>query len=340
MKRRKTVRYRLLAWVLLISLILIQMPSLALASELENENLAQSEEDVLIQTDATDDASDSEAEPAAASGAGDDKTVIPSNNVKAGSSIIGIAGEIAIYKYDANEQNQLLGAKFQLTESSILYDNIQTTDGNGYAVFTLFKSGYAGDYTLTEITPPTGYAALAPMSITIDAAGAITEINGTAIPAGAANGTIISDSAGNVICVVSPNRLFMVLYGQEEEESTTTSTVTKVWNDNNDQDGKRPTSIQVQLYTDGTAEGSAVTLTEAGGWTYTWNNLPEKQNGTDIVYAVTETGVPTGYTSSTSENGGTFTITNSYTPETVDVSGEKIWDITMTRMGNARQASR
>ena len=91
-------------------------------------------------------------------------------------------------------------------------------------------------------------------------------------------------------------------------------------------DGKRPNSIQVQLYADGTAEGSAVTLTEVGGWTYTWNNLPEKQNGTDIVYTVTETGVPTGYTSSTGENGGTFTITNSYTPETVDIEGTKTWD--------------
>jgi len=216
------------------------MPSLALASELENENLAQSEEDVLIQTDATDDASDSEAEPAAASGAGDDKIVIPSNNAKASGTITGTVGEIAIYKYDANEQNRLSGAEFRLTESSIPYDVTQTTNANGYAVFTLSTSGYAGNYTLTEITPPAGYAALDPMSITIDAAGAITAINGTAIPAGAAYGTIIYDSANNAICKVSPDRLFMVLYDQE---STAIRTVTKVWDDTNDQDGKRPTSI-------------------------------------------------------------------------------------------------
>ena len=113
------------------------MPSLALASELENESLAQSEEDVLIQTDATDDASNSEAEPAAASGAGDDKTVIPSNNAKAS----GTVGEIAIYKYNANGQIRLPGAEFRLTESSIPYDDRQTTNTNGYAVFTLSTSG-------------------------------------------------------------------------------------------------------------------------------------------------------------------------------------------------------
>ena len=182
------------------------------------------------------------------SGAGADKPLTATNNVKASGTITGNAGEIAIYKFDANEQIRLSDAKFQLTESNIPYDDTKTTV-NGYAAFTLSTSGYAGNYTLTEITPPTGYAALDPMSITIDAAGEITEINGTAIPASAANGTIIYDGAGNVICKVSSDRLFMVLYDQEE--STTTRTVTKVWNDNNDQAGNRPTSIQVQLKADG-----------------------------------------------------------------------------------------
>jgi len=103
----------------------------------------------------------------------------------------------------------------------------------------------------------------------------------------------------------------------------TSRTVTKVWDDNNDQDGKRPASIQVQLYANGVAEGSAVTLDAANGWSYTWNNLPEMENGTAVIYTVEETGVPTDYAAAYSTDG--FTITNSYTPETVDVSGEKTW---------------
>ena len=260
------------------------------------------------------------------SGAGDDKTVTSSNTIKASGTITGTVGEIAIYKFDSNEQNRLSGAKFQLTESSILYDATQTTDTNGYAVFTLSTSGYAGNYTLTEITPPAGYAALDPMSITIDAAGAITAINGTTIPASAANGTIIYDSANNAICKVSPDRLFMVLYNQEEEESTTTRMVTKVWDDTNDQDGKRPTSIQVQLKADGADYGSAVPLNAGNNWTYTWSNLPEKSSGQTVTYTVEESGVPTGYTSSTSENGGTFTITNSYTPGETSRMVAKVWE--------------
>jgi len=264
------------------------------------------------------------------SGAGDDKKVTSSNTIKASGTITGTVGKIAIYKFDSNEQNRLSGAEFQLTESIIPYDDTQTTDVNGYAVFTLSTSGYAGNYTLTEITPPAGYAALDPMSITIDAAGAITEINGTAIPASAANGTIIYDSANNAICKVSPDRLYVVLYDQEEEESTTTRTVTKVWDDTNDQDGKRPTSIQVQLKADGVDYGSAVTLNAGNNWTYTWSNLPEKSSGQTVTYTVEEIGVLTGYTSSTSENGGTFIITNSYVPnyalEVVDIEGTKTWD--------------
>ncbi|NKC68456.1 Cna B-type domain-containing protein, partial [Vagococcus fluvialis] len=55
----------------------------------------------------------------------------------------------------------------------------------------------------------------------------------------------------------------------------TSVTVTKAWNDSEDQDGIRPTSIQVQLYADGKAKGDPVTLTEANTWTHTWQELDE-----------------------------------------------------------------
>ena len=40
----------------------------------------------------------------------------------------------------------------------------------------------------------------------------------------------------------------------------TSVTVTKRWEDNNDQDGKRPSAIKVQLYADGKAQGKEVEL--------------------------------------------------------------------------------
>ena len=105
----------------------------------------------------------------------------------------------------------------------------------------------------------------------------------------------------------------------------TSRTVVKAWDDADNQDGKRPGSVQAQLYADGKAYGTPVTLNEANEWTHTWNNLPEKQGGVTVTYTVEEVKAPAGYTAS---YGGTegFTIINSYTPETVDVSGTKTWD--------------
>lgn len=98
-------------------------------------------------------------------------------------------------------------------------------------------------------------------------------------------------------------------------------TVTKVWNDNKDQDGKRPDSISVVLKADG-AEKATVELNAANNWSYTWENLPEKAAGKVINYTVDEVEVPAGYDKTV--NG--LTITNSYTPETTKVEGTKTWD--------------
>ena len=101
--------------------------------------------------------------------------------------------------------------------------------------------------------------------------------------------------------------------------------ITKTWNDDNNRDGKRPDSITVNLFADGTKIKSQK-ITAADNWKYEFKNLPKYANGKEIVYKVTEDEV-TGYTTSVSgdmEKG--FTITNRYTPETVQVAGSKNWN--------------
>ncbi len=106
----------------------------------------------------------------------------------------------------------------------------------------------------------------------------------------------------------------------------TSVTVTKSWDDANNQDGKRPDSVKVQLYGDGNKVGNEVELTD-GNWTYTWNNLPEKKAGKTIKYTVKEVGTADGYTTSYSdENQGNIVITNKHVPETTSVEGQKTWD--------------
>ena len=108
--------------------------------------------------------------------------------------------------------------------------------------------------------------------------------------------------------------------------------VEKVWNDNNNQDGIRPESIQVQLNKNGSkyeAEGvtNPVTLNESNGWRYTWNNLPKKENGENITYTIAEIGNIAGYTTAydtTSQTNKTI-ITNTHTPETTERTVKKVW---------------
>ncbi len=102
--------------------------------------------------------------------------------------------------------------------------------------------------------------------------------------------------------------------------------VEKVWDDNSNQDGKRPSSVTVTLYANGNSTDQTLTLSEANDWKGTFENLDEFLDGEKINYTVKEAPV-SGYTTeiSGSASGG-FTITNSHTPETITISGSKTWN--------------
>ena len=102
--------------------------------------------------------------------------------------------------------------------------------------------------------------------------------------------------------------------------------VKKVWKDENNQDGKRPTSVTVKLLADGQDTGKTLELTEANGWAGSFKDLDADKGGTPIQYTVVEVTVA-GYTSEiTGDAASGFSITNSYSPETVDVKATKNWD--------------
>ena len=97
---------------------------------------------------------------------------------------------------------------------------------------------------------------------------------------------------------------------------------TKTWNDNNNQDGKRPASITVNLLKNGTkVDSKTVTPDVSGAWTYSFSGLDKyNADGTEITYTVSEDSVD-GYTSTVTGTN----ITNSYTPETTVVKVTKAW---------------
>ena len=104
------------------------------------------------------------------------------------------------------------------------------------------------------------------------------------------------------------------------ETSKTSVSGTKTWNDNNDQDGKRPESITVRLYANGT-EVAKKDVTAEDGWAYSFDELDKYAEGKEINYTITEDAVD-GY--STEING--YDITNTHEVEKISVSGTKIWD--------------
>ena len=127
-----------------------------------------------------------------------------------------------------------------------------------------------------------------------------------------------------------------------------------VWEDNNNQDGVRPQSVRLKLKAEGLDDGALVDLSasdslmDAGDLvqtfivgtdtTVTWSNIPRYNNGEAIKYKVIELdadgkelskddSLDNNYkvTAYTTIADGYMTVTNTHTPETVDITINKEW---------------
>ena len=178
-------------------------------------------------------------------------------------------------------------------------------DGKG-TIYGLLKD----DYIIRETSAPSGYTLAKDVTVSADS----------------------FDSKGATATIT-------------DKKAVTTVSGTKTWKDNDDQDGKRPDSIKVNLL----ANGKVVqikTVTASDNWKYSFTNLPEFENGQKITYTVTEDAVA-GYTSTIDG----YNITNNHTPATVKVSGTKTWNdnnnqdgirpssITVNLLANGRQVA-
>ena len=182
-----------------------------------------------------------------------------------------------------------------------------TTDSSGQGtIYGLLRDSYQ----LKEVSAPKGYQ-LADTVI-------VTSTN--------------FDSKGAVIKII------------DKMEKTSVSGK-KTWNDNNNQDGIRPSSITVNLLANGQQVASK-TVSASDNWQYSFDNLAAYANGKKITYTVTEDAVA-GYTSTVDGDN----VTNNHTPATVKVSGTKTWNddnnqdgirpssITVNLLANGRQVA-
>jgi|GEM_PF-140641 len=92
------------------------------------------------------------------------------------------------------------------------------------------------------------------------------------------------------------------------------------WADNNNQDGKRPSDMTIELSANGIVTATEE-ISDKNGWEWIFTELDEFQNGKKITYTVSTQSIDGYKTEITGYN-----ITNTHIPETVSLSGSIIWD--------------
>ena len=192
-----------------------------------------------------------------------------------------------IHKKGENGQ-ALAGATFAVTADDTGEQvGIITTDEDGVGTITgLIKQAY----TVQEIQAPTGYNLLEePIKIS-------------------------KDDFGNDLAISRD------VVNQKEKTSISGQ---KTWNDNDNQDGKRPSKITVNLLANGVKVASKEVKPDAtGNWTYHFDNLDVVDDaGNVIAYTVSEEPVA-GYETTVEGTN----ITNNRIPDMTEVVVKKVWD--------------
>lgn len=190
---------------------------------------------------------------------------------------------------------------------------IWTTGSTGKQTFELLP----GRYWLEETAAPDGYQTMSPITITVGADGVVT-----------VNGHNVTDKngAGQIQALDAPK--------------TTNLTVNKVWNDNDDQDGKRRT-VTFDLYrklageddytkVDGQSRDVNVNAGDSAAY---WFDLPVVVDGKQAEYKAVEATTIDGYTAQCTDpasmadgSGMAMTCTNTHTPETTSLGVNKVWN--------------
>ena len=119
-------------------------------------------------------------------------------------------------------------------------------------------------------------------------------------------------------------------------------TVSKSWEDENDQDGIRPDTVKIRLFADGKDTGKTLVLSEENRWSGIFADLDEYKNGEKINYSIKEDAVNGYHTVISGDAEKGFVVTNSHTPvktestpETGDRGTPALWIVLMGLAGTA-----
>lgn len=123
------------------------------------------------------------------------------------------------------------------------------------------------------------------------------------------------DADGKYTVTVTPGMVITFTNTPESKVPGQTSvSVTKSWEDNNNQDGIRPDAITVKLLANGADTGKTLTLSADNNWMGSFTGLEKYAEGIEIQYTVAEVAVE-GYDTVITGSAETgFIITNRHTP--------------------------
>ena len=141
-----------------------------------------------------------------------------------------------------------------------------------------------------------------------------------------------ADVEGYTLETTSDEKTGVVLKYTHKTEVTSVAASVK-WEDADNQDGKRPESVNLQLKADEAASGDPVAVNAAGEWKTTWTVAKNKPVAKEIAYTV-EAAAPEGYkaaVSGTAKDG--YVVTLSHTPEVVTIPVSAQWHDTGNQDG-------
>lgn len=172
-------------------------------------------------------------------------------------------GTFKLVKYEEGTTTPIAGVKFR----------IEREDGNPFKDMDLTKevtTDEKGEASISNLAPGTYI---------------VTEIS-------APDAYIVSTDEYKFVMVSAGLSHTFYNSKKEEKPETTKVTVEKTWDDWDDLEGKRPTSVTVRLLADGKeAEVTPLVLNEENNWSGGFTNLPKTKDGKAIKYTVKEDAV-------------------------------------------------
>lgn len=222
---------------------------------------------------------------------------------------------LSLIKVDAEDNTKVIpGAGFTLYADVALVTKVGQevfSDENGRLALPI---GQEGTYYLVETTTPGGYHPNPVIYVVTAAEKAVVLNPGTA-------DAVTQFQMHSRITGLTGTTSNEIDYTYRIENTAIKNLVVNVEKTWEDEDYyARPESLEVTLYRDNEVF-ETVTLTAENNWRYSWTNLTD-----EFSWSVDEAQIPAEYVKTVTNQGDDWTITNTRTPNPVEITVTKAWN--------------